>query len=114
MNRVSIGREGEEYACAYLESRGLQILQRNYQIRGGEIDIIAKEGGTTVFVEVKLRNGNRFGTGAEAITQKKRAALLRAATRYAYENHLLDTPMRFDVIEIFNRNVRHYVNALEE
>ncbi|MBS5644537.1 MAG: YraN family protein [Clostridiales bacterium] len=99
--RKNTGDLGEALAARYLESRGMRILERKYTIRGGEIDLIAKDGVYTVFVEVKTRRSAAYGTGAESITPRKMAALWRTAEQYAQKHQLLDAPMRFDVVDIF-------------
>ena len=91
---------GEDIACAELERLGYEILARRHRTRYGEIDIIANDGGTTVFVEVKTREGETFGTGAEAIAPWKQQRLGRMAIDYAARNGLLDAPCRLDVVEI--------------
>lgn len=97
----NIGKQGEKLAARYLnEKRGMEIIEKNWFTNHGEIDIIAKDGDCTVFVEVKTRTSSLYGSGTEAITRKKQAALLRAAEVYAVSKGILDTPMRFDVIEI--------------
>ena len=71
----SLGRKGEEVAAAYLEGRGLKIRQRNFRTRDGEIDLIADDGGTLVFLEVKTRTGDTCGSGLESIDQAKQDQL---------------------------------------
>jgi len=79
MNR---GAAAEALAANFLAARGLTILQRNYRCRGGEIDLIARDGTTLVFVEVRLRRNRRFGTAGESITAAKRRRLRFAALHY--------------------------------
>src|SRR5690349_7285168 len=96
---MSRGREAEQMAAAFLESRGLTIVERNYRCRLGEIDLIAREGGTTVFVEVRQRSSSSFGGAAASITASKRAKLLRAARHYM--SRLRTFPQcRFDALLI--------------
>ena len=97
----AVGRHGEELAALFLQRQGMKILCRNYTIRGGELDIVAKDGQTYVFCEVKARRGHSFGTGAEAVDTKKQRALLRTAEIYAAKHGILEQPMRFDVVDIF-------------
>lgn len=94
------GREGEELACRHLEARGCSILARNWRCRGGEIDVVARDGRTTVFVEVKDRGDVTWGEGYEAVTSRKRRRILLAARLYAASHGLEGTPLRFDVISI--------------
>jgi putative endonuclease len=93
------GVEAEAMAAAFLERRGLRVLERNYRCRLGEIDLVARDGDTTVFVEVRQRASGAFGGAAASITATKRARLLRAARHYL--SHLLATPAcRFDALLI--------------
>ena len=98
--RVILGKTGENLACAELEKRGYTIIARRYRRRGGEIDIIARDGATVVFVEVKARDGHAFGDAAEAVTAFKRRRITRLAIDYMTRNHLANRPCRFDVVSI--------------
>jgi putative endonuclease len=98
--RVLFGKTGEDLACTELERRGYAILARRYRRRGGELDIIARDGQTLVFVEVKARHGGTFGEGADAVTGFKRRRIARLALDYVTRNRLHDCPCRFDVVSI--------------
>ena len=98
--RVALGKTGEDLACAELEKRGYEIIARRYRQRGGEIDIVARDGETTVFVEVKARDSHEFGDAAEAVTAHKRRRIARLATEYVTRHHLANCPCRFDVVAI--------------
>jgi putative endonuclease len=76
------GRHAEELAADFLQQRGLALVARNYRCRFGEIDLIARDGPTLVFVEVRLRGVDRFGGAAASITTAKRAKLMRTARHY--------------------------------
>ncbi len=91
---------GEELAVAELERRGYAILARRYRTRAGEIDIIARDGETTVFVEVKARVSDEFGSAAEAVTAWKQRRLARMAVDYLARTGLACGPCRFDVVAI--------------
>ena len=97
---VSIGNIGEEAAVQALKKRGYKIIERNYRTKMGEIDIIAKDGEYTVFVEVRLRKSNAFGSPADTIDERKQQKIIKAAQMYAVKNDIYDTPMRFDVVLI--------------
>lgn len=97
---VSIGRLGESEAAKILKKQGYKIIEKNYRVRGGEIDIIARDGEYTCFVEVKLRKSNDYGTPAEMITPTKRARLIKAAQCYCAQKRLTDCPLRFDAVLI--------------
>ena len=76
------GAEAEALAAAFLERQGVRIIARNYRCRLGEIDLVARDGATTVFVEVRSRASSAFGGAAASITAMKRARLLKAARHY--------------------------------
>ena len=94
------GKPGEELACEHLLRKGLRILVRNYRCRSGEIDIVATDRGTLVFVEVKERRGDSHGHAVEADTARKRSRVVRAARLYAATKGLSESPIRFDVVAI--------------
>jgi putative endonuclease len=96
---VNRGRDAEAVAAAFLQARGLTILERNYRCRLGEIDLVAREGGTTVFVEVRQRASSAFGGAAASITSAKRLKLLRAARHYMSRLRTLPE-CRFDALLI--------------
>ena len=83
--RIALGKTGEDLACAELEKRGYAILARRYRRRGGEIDIVARDGATLVFVEVKARDGRAFGEAAEAVTAFKRRRITLPEAKAAVE-----------------------------
>lgn len=99
-DKVVLGKTGEDLACLELERRGYEIIARRYRRRGGELDIIAREGATLVFVEVKARHGREFGGAAEAVTALKQRRMMRLAIDYVMRHHLTDRPCRFDVVSI--------------
>ncbi len=94
------GVAGEDLACRHLEAAGFLILERNYRCRSGEVDVVARDGESTVFVEVKERHGASHGEGHEAVTFGKRRRIIRAARLYAAAHGLSEEPIRFDVISI--------------
>jgi len=95
-----IGKRGEDAAAAYLERSGLTIVERNWRSTGGEIDIVALEGETLVFCEVKTRRTSSKGTGDEAITPAKRKRYTRLAVAYIQASGIEIPLVRFDVISI--------------
>jgi putative endonuclease len=98
--RQSLGKAGEDIACRELSRLGYEILARRHRTRYGEIDIIAREGATTVFIEVKTRDGDDYGSGAEAVAPWKQRRLARMAIDYAARHGLLDTSCRVDVVQV--------------
>lgn len=98
--RQSLGKMGENLACSELRRRGYAILARRYRTRHGEIDIIAREGATIVFVEVKARQGDAYGGGGAAVTVWKQQRIVRMATDFLARRGLLEEPCRFDVVTV--------------
>ena len=107
------GEAGERAAEQYLEKLGARILRRNYSCRGGEIDLIALDDETLLFVEVKLRSNERYGTPGEAVNCAKRRRICRAALTYLHEIGEVEVPMRFDVIEVTPDGVNHLPGAFD-
>ncbi len=98
--RQSLGLLGEEAACAELQRRGYEVVRRRYRTRYGEIDIVARHGGVTVFVEVKTRDGGDYGDGAHAVTERKQRKVSRMALDYIARHRLHEAPCRFDVVAV--------------
>jgi putative endonuclease len=94
------GLPGEDAACRHLEAAGFRVLTRNFRCRAGEIDVVARDGETTVFVEVKHRRSASHGAGHESVTSGKRRRLVMAARLYAARYGLTESPLRFDVVSI--------------
>jgi len=100
IQRQVFGKTGEDRAVEELERRGYAILARRYRTRHGEIDIVALDRETIVFVEVKARTTGEFGSAVEAVTGWKRRRLVSMATEYLVRGRLTDRPCRFDVVAI--------------
>ena len=98
--RQLLGKTGEDLACRELEHRGYAIIARRYRERRGELDIIARDGPTLVFVEVKARQDQAFGDGAESVGFFKRRRISRLAQEYVLSHRLTGCPCRFDVVSI--------------
>ena len=98
--RQELGKLGEELACRELVSRGYAISATRYRTRHGEIDIVAEDGATLVFVEVKMKSSPECGTAAEAVTPWKQRRVVRMAIDYIARHNLHDRPIRFDVVAI--------------
>ena len=92
------GREAEERATRYLAGRGLTVVTRNFRVRGGEIDLICRDGRTLVFVEVRQRSRQDYGGAAESITYAKRRRIILAARFYLAGKPACDC--RFDCVLI--------------
>lgn len=98
--RQLLGLIGEDLAARELVSRGYAILERRYRTEYGEIDIVAREGETLVFVEVRAKASAEFGTAAESITDAKKRRVARMAVDYIARHHAGNTPCRFDVVAV--------------
>ena len=105
MSTKQDGDWGEALVEKYLSERGCRIVEREWRCRFGEIDLIAEQEGTLLFVEVKLRTNLRYGMPRESVTAKKQEKLRSAALLYL-SMHGLDAPARFDVAEVYT-DVHH-------
>lgn len=120
-NPHTTGNLGEAAVCRYLTAQGYQILDRNFRIRGGEIDIIAARGEELCFVEVKTRRPGAMENGFEAVDERKQERLIRAAYRYCEQHDIgeEDWYFRYDIAEVIsldNRilNIDYLENAFDE
>ena len=115
--RQNKGARGEQRAVEYLREQGYRILERNYRCPLGEMDIIAREGKTVVFVEVKTRASDRFGSPQAAIGPQKQHRMTAIALYYLKAQGLLDGPARFDVAAVSlgegGEKVTLYKNAFD-
>lgn len=100
MNTRAIGAQGESIAVGYLQKNGYQILERNFNCRLGEIDIVAFHNGYYVFIEVKSRNTLAFGTPREAVAYYKQQRIIGAAKYWLFKKRKTGCPVRFDVVEV--------------
>jgi putative endonuclease len=98
--RHTLGKLGEDLAAQRLAALGYVIGARNWRCATGEIDLVTERAGTLIFVEVRTRRGDRFGTPEESITAKKRARLVSAALTYLDEHAAADRDWRIDVVAI--------------
>ena len=103
----SAGRQAEDLAARFLEKKKLRIIARNYRCRGGEIDLICRNGRTLVFVEVRLRRNSAFGGAAESITNSKQRRIILAAQHYLAANVKTECACRFDCILLDGRTEDH-------
>lgn len=106
-SRVARGREGEQLAERHLKRLGFRIVERNFRAAGAEIDLVAMDHGTLVFVEVKWRLGTSAGTPEEAVNRHKQDQIRRAAGIFAGRYRANEYPMRFDVIAITGADRPH-------
>lgn len=99
-SKSSLGARGEELAVSYLENLGYKIVERNFRCKIGEIDIVAFDGDTLVFVEVRTKHSERFGNPVSSVTYQKQRKLVSLANFYIKKHRLYDRSARFDVIGI--------------
>ncbi|MGN0960803.1 MAG: YraN family protein [Christensenellales bacterium] len=100
-----VGASGEEIANKYLKNNGYRIVKTNYKNKIGEVDIIAYDNKTLVFVEVKYRKNDYFGLPREAVNYRKQMKIRQVATIFINQNRLFDKEIRFDVVEILDDKI---------
>lgn len=106
------GQRAEQTACQYLNRNGLVLVTRNYHCRCGEIDLIMRDGESLVFVEVRYRRSNHFGSSAETVDFRKRKKLIHTAQHYL-QTHPQEQkrPARFDVIAMEGSNQIEWIRC---
>lgn len=109
-----LGKAGETHAARYLKRRGLKLVERNYHAAGAEIDLIATDRGTLVFVEVKTRKTDRWGPPGEAVNTAKRRHIVRAARQYIAVRRVGHLPCRFDVVEVVMTDGKPQINHIAD
>lgn len=114
--KQTIGKIGENIAVEYLQKRKYKILERNFRTRRGEIDIIVYDETKKelVFVEVKTRSSVKYGQPSEAVKKIKQKHIIEASKYYNYKYKVHNTPIRFDIIEVFLNNSTYRVNHIEK
>ena len=111
MNTRIVGRHGETIAAEYLRKHRYRIIDKNFNCRFGEIDLIAWNGETVVFVEVKARSNTKFGMPRESVDWHKQQTIIRCANYWLYKNKQTGIPVRFDVVELINGQINHIIDA---
>jgi putative endonuclease len=101
----TLGNQAEKVALSYLEQQGLTLIEKNYQTRLGEIDLIMQDGKSIVFVEVRLRKNNLFGGASESITQAKQRKIAKVAEQFL--QHHGNQACRFDAIVMEKAEIQH-------
>ncbi len=100
-SRQAVGAEAERLASRFLIAQGLELVARNVRSRGGEIDLVMRDGDTVVFIEVRYRSDARFGSAAESVDGRKQRRIVDCAAHYLQRNPALArAPARFDVVAI--------------
>ncbi len=115
--KLLLGKQGERVAELYLQKKGYKVVERNYRCSGGELDLIVLDRRVVVFVEVKTRTGDGFGTPLEAVEFRKQRRMIRAAQFFLAEKNLHQRDARFDVVGVSwpgkEPMVEHIENAFE-
>lgn len=112
--RHEIGKLGEELAVKYLKQIGYEVIERNFECKQGEIDIIAQDKKEIIFIEVKTRTSIKYGNPAEAVNENKQKHLIKAVKYYLYSRHLENEFVRIDVIEIYLYKKKYRVNHIKQ
>ena len=111
--RAELGKNGEDIALKYLKDKGYTLLEKNWRFHHKEVDIIASDGNDLVFIEVKTRSSEWFGTPEEAVDNKKQKYLMAAAEAYTtYRN--LDVNIRFDIVSIILKPHYQSIDHIED
>ena len=100
LTSTAIGKKAEQLALRYLKKQGLSLLHSNYRCRSGEIDLIMRDQGVIVFVEVRSRNNRYYGSALESITQAKITRIIKTAQHYLMGQTQQEPLTRFDVVAI--------------
>ena len=110
-----VGKIGENLACKYLKENNYKILERNFNCRQGEIDIIAKDKETKelVFIEVRTRSSFKYKNSYNAVDTRRKEHIYNAAKFYIYKNRLQHSAIRFDVIEVFVSVESYRINHIK-
>lgn len=112
--RHEIGKIGEDLAAKYLENMGYKVIERNFECRQGEIDIIALYKNEVVFIEVKTRTNIKFGKPIEAVNENKQKHLTKAVEYYLYARHLENEFIRIDVVEVYIYEHKYRINHIKQ
>jgi putative endonuclease len=111
--RLLLGKRGEDIAIDFLEGAGYKVLDRNFRCRSGEIDIVALDGKSIVFVEVKTRSKENFGPPKLAVDWRKQKQLVKVALAYLKQKKLMNRPARFDVVGIIIRGDKRKIELVK-
>jgi putative endonuclease len=114
INSIELSHFGEDTACRFLKKNGCKVIDRNFRVPGGEIDVVAKSRDHVIFVEVKTRFAANYGEPWEAVGFRKRNRVKAAARAYIGQHRLRDTEFRFDIISItFNDSMQPQIEWLQ-
>lgn len=111
--RKYLAQYGEELAAVYLMKKGYYIIGKNFSCPLGEIDLVARDGNTMVFIEVKSRHSTRYGFPQEAVTRFKKERICRVANWFLKENSFINVSVRFDVVTVFLDSLKPHVSVIK-
>ncbi|MCD4721549.1 MAG: YraN family protein [Desulfobacula sp.] len=112
-DRKTLGQHGETAAISFLQARGFTILETNYQTKLAEIDIIAKDNDFFCFIEVKTRRSLKKGLPRESVNYSKQKKIILGATFYLKEKKQINSRIRFDVVEVLEKNGKFDINLIK-
>lgn len=112
--RLTLGKLGEDLAFKKIQKMGYKCIARNYKCPLGEIDIIAKQKGYLVFLEIKTRKGRNTDQAKEAVTQRKKRQISKAALAYMKENDCCDVKSRFDVVAVSINQEKTEIEVIQD
>ena len=112
--KKELGKLGEDIATHYLKQNGYIILDRNFECRQGELDIVAKDREEIVFIEVKTRTSAKFGIPSEAVNKIKQKHMLQTIKYYLFNRNLSEEFIRIDVIEVYVAGTVYKVNHIKQ
>jgi putative endonuclease len=112
-NKYEYGMQGQQDAEKFLQNKGYGILERNFRVRTGEIDLIARDKNYIVFIEVKYRSGVNYGYPRESVGTAKQRKIIKTAMYYIAVNELDNQDFRFDVMEVLSQGERVTINHIE-
>lgn len=113
-SRLLKGKEGEDLAVNYLKRAGFRIVERNFRCRFGEIDIIAKDGETLVFLEVKTRTSASYGDPEAAVDQAKQKKISLVSLHYLQSRNIADIPVRYDVVAVERSSAGDQIRLIKD
>ncbi len=114
LTKIITGKEGEKIACSFLEKNGYQIIEKNFRCAAGEIDMVARESGDLVFVEVKARKSLALGYPEQAVGKIKQKKLSQLALWYLEKHQLTDSKVRFDVVAVILSEPSHEIRLIKD
>jgi putative endonuclease len=111
--RKTLGQNGEQAAISFLQTHGFTILETNYRTKPAEIDIIAKDNDCICFIEVKTRQSLKMGLPRESVNYSKQKKIILGATFYLKDKKLMNSKVRFDVVEVYKKNNHFDINIIK-